>query len=135
MTFSSRDQTENIQPSLSGANIEGQEPQSKLSASSDNTQTFTQTSQKPSKAMLSEENKGSTTLTTLKVSEKTRQHAMIARVALLQLEKAGLVKRYKVLSKDTTTLKEIRIVFNPSLWTTDLVLSDETDNTDNTKKE
>jgi hypothetical protein len=39
-----------------------------------------------------------------------------------QLERRGLIKRYKVLSKDRTTLKEIRIVLSPDLWTTDLDL-------------
>lgn len=125
MTSKSRDLTENTQPLFSEENIEAPEPQSKQLVNSDNTPTSTQTSQKLSSIMLSDENKE---LTTLKISEKTRQHATIARVALLQLEKAGLVKRFKVLSKDRTTHIETRVVFDPKIWTSELVLSDEVDN-------
>lgn len=71
-----------------------------------------QTTPKPLKPMLS----GVTT------DEKTRQHATIAKVALRQLEKAGLIKRFRVLSSDGTTLLKIRIDFDNTLWTEDLEL-------------
>jgi hypothetical protein len=132
MTSLSRDQTGGIPPSSSGENTEGLVLPSEQSVSLGDTPISMLTTKKQLGNMLSDENKGSTTPTTLKINEKARQHATIARVALLQLEKAGLVKRYKVLSKDATTLQEIRVVFDPNLWTTDLVLSERSDNTDNT---
>jgi hypothetical protein len=55
--------------------------------------------------------------------EKSRGHAMLARVALLSLEKAGLCKRYRVLSGGV--VKEIRVVFDPKIWTMDLKLLSE----------
>jgi hypothetical protein len=68
---------------------------------------------------LSTDKKG---LTTLPTTEKTRQHAMLAKVALSQLEKAGLIKRFKVLSVDLTTVQRIRIEFDMSLWNDELEL-------------
>ena len=134
-----KDLTENIQPLSSAGNTEALEPQSKPSASSDNTPPSTLTTKNLSGSMLSGENSALTTAattvttpTTVKITEKTRQHAIIAKVALLQLQKAGLLKRFAVLSEDETTVREIRLVLDPSFWTIDLnliVLSD----TDNTK--
>lgn len=99
------------------------------SANSDNTPNSTQTTKMQSETTLTTELKGSdNTPTTPKITEKLRQHAMLMRVALLQLEKTGLLKRYKVLSKDKATVKEIQVVFSPDLWTIGLrlkVLSDD----------
>lgn len=39
------------------------------------------------------------------------------------LERRGLIKRFKVLSKDLTTVKEIRLVLSPQVWTEDLRLT------------
>lgn len=69
-----------------------------------------------------------TTLTTGRnVSEKSRLAAQVLKAVLSRLEKDGLIRRFRVLSADRTT-KEIRIVFDNSLWTETLdlrVLSDE----------
>ena len=70
-----------------------------------------------------------TTLTTGRnVSEKSRLAAQVLKAVLSRLEKDGLIRRYRVLSADRKVTKEIRIVFDNSLWTETLdlrVLSDE----------
>lgn len=130
MTSLFKAQTENGQP-LSSAESTGERVQPSLqSARAEPTQTFTPPMQKQSPATSPADNSGLTTPTTpplpLAISERSRQHADIAKAALLQLEKAGLIKRYKVLSGDpttpTTVVKEYRIVFHPSLWTESLDL-------------
>lgn len=127
--FNSRDQIGGTQPLSSAESIEAKAPPSELLANSDNTPISMQTSKKPSPPTLPTGKSGSTTLTTPAttptITEKIRQHAMLAKVTLKILEKAGLIKRFKVLSKDEqglTTLKEIRIVFDPAIWTEDLEL-------------
>jgi len=119
MTSKSKDQTEDIPPSFSAENTEDKVQPSEPLANSDNTQISTQTLQKPSRDMLSEGKKGSTTPAT---TEKTRDHALIAKVAIRQLEMAGLIRRFKVLSADSTTVQKIRIEFDLSWWTEDLDL-------------
>ena len=117
-----KDQTGNTQPlSLDGNTGALAQPFSQ-SVSSDNTLHSTPTTNQPLPPMLSSENEGLTTLTTPPTTEKTRQHAVIAKVALMQLEKAGLIKRYKVLSKDGVTVQRIRIEFYMSDWSEDLDL-------------
>ncbi len=62
------------------------------------------------------------------VSEKSRLAAQVLKAVLARLEKDGLIRRYRVLSADRKGTKEIRIVFDNSLWTETLdlrVLSDE----------
>jgi hypothetical protein len=54
--------------------------------------------------------------------DKIRQHADIARVAIKYLMKRGLIKLYRVLSKDGTTVKEYRLVLSAATWTEDLQL-------------
>lgn len=115
----SKDLTGNTPPSSSAENIAAKVQPSALSASSDNTPTSTQTSRNPSEATLTT---GENALTTLQISEKSRQHAMLVRAILSQLAKAGLIKRFKVLSKDGTTVQRIRVEFDMSLWTEDLEL-------------
>ena len=70
-----------------------------------------------------------TTLTTGRnVSEKSRLAAQVLKAVLSRLEKDGLIRRFRVLSADRKVTKEIRIVFDNSLWTETLdlrVLSDE----------
>ena len=114
MTPSSKAQTGNIQPSSSGENTEALVQPSKQSASSDNTQTYTLTTKPPSK---------STKIA--KISERSRDHALIMKASLYQLRKAGLVKLYAVLSEDKTQIEEIQVVFDPAIWTTKLELKDE----------
>ncbi len=123
MTSLSRVQTEGIPPlSLERSTEAPAQPSSPL-VSSDNTQTSTETMSKPSEPISTTEPSGSdNSPTTPKITEITRQHAMLMRTALLQLEKAGLCKRFRVLSKDGETVKEIQVVFSPDLWTTGLSL-------------
>lgn len=81
----------------------------------------------PSPNMLSSDKNGLTTpLTTPQITEKSRQHAMLVKVALKVLLSAGLIKRYEVQVKDPTTglttVREIRYGFDMSLWTEGLEL-------------
>lgn len=118
-----KDQTENIPPLSSGAGTGAKAQPSKQLASSDNTPNYTQTTRMQSETTLTTGLKGAdNSPTTPKITEKSLQHALIMRVALSQLEKAGLLKRYKVLSKDGTKTNEIQVVFDPELWTENLEL-------------
>lgn len=67
---------------------------------------------------------------------KTALHALMMRAALLSLEKTGLLRRYRVLSRNAAgkpvldntgkpVVKEIRIVLDPKVWTEDLKLLSE----------
>lgn len=56
------------------------------------------------------------------VDDKAREHAEIARIALQQLEVKGLVRRYRVLSEDRTTVKKVILIFDGTYWTPDLEL-------------
>lgn len=67
---------------------------------------------------------------------KTALHALMMRAALLSLEKTGLLRRYRVLSRNAAgkpvldntgkpVVKEIRIVLSPAIWTEDLRLLSE----------
>ena len=122
----SKDQTDNTPPLSSGEGTEAREQPSLPLAKTDNTQTFMQTTKPLSLSTSQNGQSGSTTpdnsLTTLQITEKSRQHAVLAKVALSQLEKAGLIKRFKVLSKDATTVQKIRIEFDMSTWTEGLEL-------------
>jgi len=123
MTSKSRDLTENTPP-LSFEEDTGAKAQpSKLSASSDNTPSSTPIMKTQSPDMLStDKNDLTTPMTTLVTTEKSRQHAVILKVALRQLEKAGLIKRFRVLSAGSTTVQKIRIEFDLSIWTEELEL-------------
>jgi hypothetical protein len=112
-----KDQTGNTPPSSSGENTEVLERPSSLSVSTDNTQTSTQTTNQPLQPMLPPVLEG---LTTPPTTEKTRQHAMVLRVALSYLMRAGLVKQYKVLSPDGATVLKLRFEFDLAQWTKDL---------------
>jgi hypothetical protein len=115
----SKDLTGNTPQSFSGESTGARVQPSLQSARTDNTQTFTRTMNPQSQNMLSPEPPD---LTTLPTTEKARQHAMVAKVALLFLLKTGLAKRFTVLSEDRTTVKEIRVVFDPNVWTQDFDL-------------
>lgn len=101
-------------PRLSyGVSTEGGERLSRQLASLDNTPPSTPTM------------KGKSAPTSSAVTtEKTRGHAMLARVAVLSLERAKLCKRMRVLS-DKGVVTEIRVVFDPKIWTDDLRLLSE----------
>lgn len=105
--------TGNTQRLSYAVSTEGGERLSKQLASLDNTLTSTPITKVKSAPMLS----GGTT------DEKTKGHAMLARVALLSLERAGLCRRMRVLSGGV--VKEIRVVFDPKIWTDDLRLLSE----------
>jgi hypothetical protein len=121
----SKDPIEDIQPSSSGEST-GETAQPSLpSASADSTQIFMQTTKPPS---LNTPQSGQNALTTpdnsltTPLTEKSRQHAMLVRVALKVLLSAGLIKRYEVRSQDLTTVLKIRYEFDMSLWTEGLEL-------------
>jgi hypothetical protein len=117
--YKSKDLTGNTPQSSSGESTGGKAQPSLQSARTDSMPTSTQTMNPQSHPMLSPEPPD---LTTLPTTEKARQHAMVAKVALLFLLKTGLVRRFTVLSEDRTTVKEIRVVFDPGLWTQDFDL-------------
>lgn len=115
----SKDQTESTLPLSSAENTEERAQPLSLSVKTDNTPTSTQSTNLPSSPMLSEEKQEPTTSIT---TEKARQHALVAKVALLYLLKIGLAKRFTVLSKESQEVKEIQIIFDPSIWTEGLDL-------------
>ena len=120
MTSKFKALTDNTPPLSSGASTGAKAQPSKQSANSDNTPPSTPILRTQSSNMLS---------TVKNVSEKSRQHAAILRVVLSRLESDGLIRRFRVLSADRTTVKEVRIVFDLGLWTQELdlrVLSGET---------
>lgn len=55
-------------------------------------------------------------------SERLLLQADLLRTTVRLLEKRGLIRRFKVLSKDGVT-KEIRLVLSPQVWTEDLRLT------------
>ena len=97
------------------AGTENQGLQSKPSASLDNTLTSTQTLNQKSMPMLSSEK------SVLPISEKSYQHAVLAKVLLSKLEKAGLIRRFKVLSEKGVWM-ETQLVFDNSFWDESLEL-------------
>lgn len=113
MTSRYKGATEIIPPSFLGESTEEKARLFKQLASLDNTRRSTRTTKNKSAPMLS----------SVIPDEKTRGHAMLARVALLSLERAGLCRRYRVLSKGV--VKEIRVVFSPEIWAEDLRLLSE----------
>lgn len=126
MTSKSKDRTEDIQPSSCGGRTVDPEQPSELSVKTDNTLISMQTMPKSSQPTKPEEKPAGTTVTTVRttpaITEKSRIHADMAKAALMQLEKAGLIKRFKVLSVDLTTVQKIRIEFETTLWTEGLEL-------------
>ena len=113
MTSKYKAQTDNTLQLSSGASTGARVLQSRPLVSTDNTPLSTQTSSRKSSDMLS---------TAQNVSEKSRQHAAILKVVLSRLEKDGLIRRFRVLSADRTTVKEIQIVFDCELWTENIEL-------------
>lgn len=125
----SKDPTDNTPPSSSGESTEARVPPSSPSASTDSTQTFMQTTKPPSLNTLQNGKNGLTTpdnsLTTPQITEKSRQHAMLVKVALKVLLSAGLIRRYEVqttVSEGVTRVTKIRYEFDMSLWTESLEL-------------
>lgn len=112
MTSKSKEAIDNTLQLSLDENIEAKVQPSKPLASSDNTQTSMQILNKPSPPMLS---------TVKNVSEKSRQHSILLKVLLSNLESAGLIRRFKVLSKNGEWM-ETQIVFDNSLWDENLDL-------------
>ncbi len=112
MTSKFKALTDNTPPLSSGVSTEAKAQQSKPLASSDNTPPSTPITKTQSSSMLSP---------AISVSEKSRQHAVILKVVLSSLEKAGLIRRFRVRLKDGT-LKEVQVVFDNTLWTENLDL-------------
>lgn len=120
MTSKFKALTESTPQLFSGASTEARELQSKPSASTDNTLTSTQTLSEPFLTMLS------TAKSVSEITEKSRQHSVLLKVLLSNLENAGLIRRFKVLSKEGAWM-ETQVVFDNSLWLENLdlkVLSD-----------
>jgi len=119
MTYKSKAVTANTPPLSLGENIAASARQYKQSRNMDNTPRFTRTSSQQSNLTLTTGKKG------LEITENSRQHAALLKVVLSRLEKAGLVKRFRVLSKNedgTTTVKKIQIEFDNTYWTESLDL-------------
>jgi len=114
MTSSFKAQTEPIQPLLSGENTEAPELPSGPSVGTDNTAKNTATMPKQSRRTLP--------AATTELDNKTVLSALMLKAALSRLLKNGLIKQYQVLSADRTTVKEIQIVLDPAIWTTDYSL-------------
>ena len=108
MTRLSKDATESTQQSSLDASTEAKVPQSVPLARTDNTKTSTKRTKVLSKSIKQDE-------------ERDKVLADMLKATVTQLEKRGLIKRYKVLS-DRSTIKEIRLVLSPDVWTTELQL-------------
>lgn len=119
MTSSSKGLTGNTQPLSSAGNTEAGVQPSKPSVSSEPTPPSTQIMPVLSKPTSTADNREHKL-------EKLRQQADFLRITVLLLEKNGLIKRYKVLSKPepgkTQTVREIRLVLSPALWNENLTL-------------
>lgn len=112
MTSLSKGQTEDT-PQLSsdestGALVQPSEP----SAKTDNTKTSMTTTHLPL----------NTILPAGKPSEKVLSAADFAKAALTTLERAGLIRRFKVLSKDRKKVRAVVILFDNTYWTPELDL-------------
>ena len=123
MTSKFKDLTANTQPSFSGEGTEAKVQPSEPSARTESTPISTQTSPAPSMPTLPDAKPSVTTVpTTVVLTERSRQHADLVKASLTQLEKAGLIRRFKVLSAVDNTPQKIRIEFDLSIWTEDLEL-------------
>ena len=116
MTSKFKALTDNTPPSYSGGDTEGKGRQSAQLAGMT-------TVEKSTRSMTITPKSSEIILTTGKsVSEKSLLAAQVLKAVLSRLEKDGLIKRFRVLSADRTTVKEIRITFDNSLWTDSLDL-------------
>jgi len=122
----SKDQIESFQPSSSAESTAARVPLSEPSARKEPSSISTQTSKMPSTDTSPSDKSASTTVLqqpdNSQVAEKIHLHATLLRVALRILLKAGLTKRFKVLSEDRTTVVKVRYEFDMSTWTEELEL-------------
>lgn len=109
-----KDLTGNTQPSSLDENTGALERQSSQSASTDNTQISTENTNHTLPPMLSSD------LTTPPTTDKKLQQSLILRAVLSYFLRAGMVKRYRVLSLDGVTVLKIRYEFDMSVWTKEL---------------
>jgi hypothetical protein len=100
--------TDNTPQSSSAGNTEVKVRPFRQLVSSDNTPISTETSKAQSVITL---------ITGQSVSEKSLQYSVLLKVVLSSLIKAGLVKKYRVLSSDKSVVKEYQLVFSPEIWT------------------
>lgn len=107
-------------PLLSAVNPEDRAVLSKPSQGTANSKTYTISMPTPSANI---KFAAVPTVPAKKISDGSRKHALFAKVSILQLEKAGLCFREKVLAADGT-VAQIRVVFDPSLWTESIELKD-----------
>ena len=114
MTSSSKDQTESTPPSSSGESTEGRVQPSGPSAKTDNTKPSMTTTPKP----LPPTSGG------VKRDEKVLSAKDLMKASLQILERRGLIRRFRMLSKDRTTVRAIVIVFDNTFWTPDLELKE-----------
>lgn len=108
MTSKYKEVTDNTPQSSFEGSTEARARPSRQLVSLDNTQTNTKTSKAQSMITLT---------TGVSVSEKSLQYSVLLKVVLSSLIKAGLVKKYRVLSSDKTVVKEYQLVFSPEIWT------------------
>jgi hypothetical protein len=108
MTSKYKAVTDNTPQSSSAGNTEVKVRPFRQLVSSDNTPISTETSKVQSVITL---------ITGQSVSEKSLQYSVLLKVVLSSLIKAGLVKKYRVLSSDKSVVKEYQLVFSPEIWT------------------
>jgi hypothetical protein len=108
MTSKYKAVTDNTPQSSSAGNTEVKVRPFRQLVSSDNTPISTETSKAQSAITL---------ITGQSVSEKSLQYSVLLKVVLSSLIKAGLVKKYRVLSSDKSVVKEYQLVFSPEIWT------------------
>lgn len=130
MTFKFKDRTGNTPLLSSDASTEAKEPQSSPLAG--------QHSKVLSTPSMTTTNPPSASISTADNADNKRTlHALMFRAALLSLKKAGLLRWYRVLSRNAAgkavvdatgdpVVKEIRIVLDPKVWTEDLRLLSDT---------
>lgn len=122
----SKDQIGNTLPSSSAESTAAKVEPSEPSARTDNTVNSMPTLKTQSTDTSQNDKSASTTVLSTtdnsQVMEKIHLHATLLRVALRILLKAGLTKRYKVLSEDRTTVLKIRYEFDMSQWTEEMEL-------------
>lgn len=115
MISKSKVQIGSTPPLFSGENIGALGQPSKPLVSSDTTVISMEILNNPSPTTFPAERRE------IEISEKSRQHSVLLKVLLSSLEKAGLLKRFKVLSKEGEWM-ETQVVFDNSIWEENLDL-------------
>jgi hypothetical protein len=108
MTSSSREVTGSTPPLSSDEKTEVRAQPSKQSARTASTPQNTMTT--------------AVSLKPIKLDEQAMRAADMLKINLKMLENRGLIRRFRVLSEDRTTVKTILISFDNSVWNEDLTL-------------